>query len=334
MILRYLLIGKLTRDYIIPLNRKAYSDIPGGSLPYTAGGMALWDHGGGLVGKVGEDYPTEWLDNLSAQGFDSDGVSYAADLPDARRFFVYENLESVSHENPLTQYSEIGANLPKSLLGFTPPLAELDSKTRLTAESISPKDIPFSFLDVTFAHICPLDYLSHLTLPTYLRQKRATTITLRPSEGYFQPLFWEEIPAVVKDLTAFHCDEQALQNLFHGKTSDLWEMAETIAGFGVENVVIYRRSRGQYLYNQASRQKWSIPPYPARIIDPTGEIDAFCGGFLAGFRATYDPIEATVYGNISASITVEGVGPLYLLDTLPGLAQARFQTVRNGVRQV
>ena len=60
-----------------------------------------------------------------------------------------------------------------------------------------------------------------------------------------------------------------------------------------------------------------------RVVNPTGAGDAFCGGFLAGYRETYDPLEAALCGNISASLVVEGSGPFYALDVWPGLAEAR-----------
>ena len=66
----------------------------------------------------------------------------------------------------------------------------------------------------------------------------------------------------------------------------------------------------------------------------TGAGDAFCGGFLAGYRKTYEPLEAALYGNVSASLNVEGSGAFYPLDVLPGLAQARLEVLRAMVHEV
>jgi len=70
------------------------------------------------------------------------------------------------------------------------------------------------------------------------------------------------------------------------------------------------------------------------VVDPTGIGDAFCGGFLAGFRHTYDPLQAVLHGNISASMVIEGHGPFYALEALPGLAQARLEALRQSVRKL
>lgn len=111
-------------------------------------------------------------------------------------------------------------------------------------------------------------------------------------------------------------------------------MAEAVAGYGCEIIVIKRGEGGQMLYDAAARTRWEVTAYPSRMVDPTGAGDAFCGGFLSGYRRTYDPLEAMLYGNISASLVVEGNGPFYALDALPGLAQARLEALRQSVRKI
>lgn len=110
-------------------------------------------------------------------------------------------------------------------------------------------------------------------------------------------------------------------------------MADTLAGYGCEVVVIKRGVHGQYVLDTARHTRWAIPAYPANGVDPTGAGDAFCGGFLAGYRDTYDPLEAALRGNISASIMIEGSTPFYAYDVLPSLAQMRLESLRSLVRK-
>jgi ribokinase len=70
------------------------------------------------------------------------------------------------------------------------------------------------------------------------------------------------------------------------------------------------------------------------MVNPTGAGDAFCGGFLVGYRKTFDPLEAVLYGNIAASLVVEGSGPFYALAALPGLAEARLLALKEAVRRL
>ena len=64
------------------------------------------------------------------------------------------------------------------------------------------------------------------------------------------------------------------------------------------------------VYDVKGKHKWEVPAYSARMTDPTGAGDSFCGGFLAGYKKTYDPLQAALYGNVSASLKIEGSGAL------------------------
>ena len=190
------------------------------------------------------------------------------------------------------------------------------------------------FLDANAAHLCPLDYLTHIMLPAILRQRQFTTVTMDPSPGYMNPTFFEDIPALLTGLTAFLPSEEEARLLFQGHSSDLWEIMEALAAYGCEIIVIKRGESGQFLYDGASHTRWEIPSYPARLVNPIGAGDAFCGGFLAGYRRVYDPLQAALYGNISASLVVEGNNPAYALEALPGLAEARLDALKQSARKV
>lgn len=332
-LLRYLLFGKLTRDTILPLEGKPQVDIPGGSLFYAAAGLRLWSNSCGLVGRVGEDYPQEWLTAFDRFGFDRRGIRTLPEAVDVRTFQAYLDDHTCLQDNPVSHFARLGEPFPKSLLGYANPEFQLDSRTQPGILSLRMSDIPQDYLDATAAHLCPMDFISHNLIPPALRRGQITTITLDPGEGYMTPIFWDDIPALVKGLSAFICSERKLMSLFQGRSSDPWEMAETIASYGCEFVVIKRGARGQYLYDSIRRSGWQIPAYPARIVDPTGAGDAFCGGFLTTLRETYDPLEAALRGSVSASLVMEGSGPFYALDTLPGLPQARLESLRGMVRR-
>ncbi len=332
-LLRYLLFGKLTRDTILPLEGKPQVDIPGGSLFYAAAGLRLWSNSCGLVGRVGEDYPQEWLTAFDRFGFDRRGIRTLPEAVDVRTFQAYLDDHTCLQDNPVSHFARLGEPFPKSLLGYANPEFQLDSRTQPGILSLRMSDIPQDYLDATAAHLCPMDFISHNLIPPALRRGQITTITLDPGEGYMTPIFWDDIPALVKGLSAFICSERKLMSLFQGRSNDPWEMAETIASYGCEFVVIKRGARGQYLYDSIRRSGWQIPAYPARIVDPTGAGDAFCGGFLTTLRETYDPLEAALRGSVSASLVMEGSGSFYALDTLPGLPQARLESLRGMVRR-
>ena len=332
--LRFLIAGKLQRDFILPVNGRPALDVAGGSLLYAAYGLQLWDKNIGLIARVGEDFPHEWLEQLALDGFDRRGIRILPKAVDLRFFAAYPDAETRLTSNPVAHFARHGIPYPKSLLGYAEPEPAPDHRRNPTDLTIRTTDFPADYLDATAAHIAPLDYLSHDLLPPALRQGRVTTITLDPGAGYMSPLFWDDFPGLLRGITALLCSEEKLQSLFHARSVDLWEMAEAIAGWGCEIVVIKRGVHGQWVYDHHHHARWIIPAYPAKVIDPTGAGDAFCGGFLAGFRETYDPLEAALRGNISASVAVEGCTPFYLKDVLPSLVNLRLEALRPLVRRL
>lgn len=333
---RFLVAGQLSREYVILPSGNPLLDVPGGNVLYAGVGLAVWepDPAPGIVARVGEDYPQDWLESFTRRGLDTRGVRVLPEAMDVRAFYAFSDRTTRLDEDPVAHFARLGLPFPKALLGYKSNPSPLDSRTRLLPNSLRQGDIPPDFLDANSAHLCGLDYLTHSVLPAVLRQAEFTTITLDPSPGYMNPTFWADVPALITGLTAFLPAEEDVRSLFQSRSDDLWEMAEALAAYGCEIVVIKCGERGQLLYDAASRRRWDIPPYPARLVDPTGAGDAFCGGFLAGYRRTYDPLEAVLYGNISASLVVEGTDPFYALDSLPGLNQARLDALRQSVRKV
>jgi len=333
---RFLIAGQLRREYVILPSSEALLDVPGGNVLYASVGLAIWEREPppAVLARVGEDYPQEWLAEFSRRGLDTRGVRVLPQAVDVRAFSAYLSRTARATDDPVAHFARVSLPFPKALLGYRDPSSTLDSRTRLLPVSLRQGDIPADYLDASAAHLCPLDYLTHSLLPAVLRQAEFTTVTLDPSPGYMNPTFWDDVPALITGLTAFLPSEEEMRSLFQGRSNDLWQMAEALAAYGCEIIVIKRGEGGQLLYDASARARWEIPAYPARLVDPGGAGDAFCGGFLAGYRRTYEPLQAALYGNISASLVVEGVGPFYALESLPGLAQARLEALKQGVRKI
>ena len=333
---RYILLGQLRRDSLILPDGKPRLDVPGGNALYAAAGLMVWEPQArpGIVARVGEEYPREWLNGIEARGVDIQGVQVQPHAVDVRAFAAYPSRYVRSLEDPVRHFARLELPFPRELLGYRGQAPALDSRTQLSPTSLRQGDLPLTYLEASAAHLCPVDYLTHSLLPAVLRQAEFTTVTLDPSPGYMNPTYWHDVAALVTGLTAFTPSEEEVCSLFQGRSDDLWEMAAALAAYGCEIIIIKRGEGGQMLYDAAARRRWEISAYPSRVVDPTGVGDAFCGGFLAGYRRTYDPLEAVLYGNIAASLVIEGAGPFYALDALPGLAEARLEALRQTVRQI
>jgi ribokinase len=332
---RYIIAGSLNRDFIIFPSGEALLDVPGGNVLYTAVGLAIWEPEPppGIIARIGEDFPQSWLKEFSRRGIDIRGVNVLPKKVDVRYFTAFVDGEKV-HNDPVKFFSKAEIPFPKSLLGYKNPTNELDSRTKIGVTSIRKSDFLPEYLGAGAVHIAPLDFLSHNLLPALMHHEGFSIVTLDPSPGYMNATFWGNIPSVVNGLTAFLPSEEEVRSLFRGRSSDLWEMAEALANYGCEIVVIKCGESGQLVYEKETGYKWEIPSYPSRQTFRIGAGDAFNGGFLVGYRRTFDPVEAALYGNISASIVLEGKKALYGLGALPGLADARLESLRQFVRKL
>ena len=333
---RDVFVGDLRREFILTSADEWILDSPGGSLLYACGGYLVWEPRlyPGILTRVGEDYPQNWLEDFVDRGIDVSGVSVLPRSMDLRDCILLEGGNKHRVENHLSYLSQREAALPPGLIGCTSHWPPISTRAARQETAVLEKDIPVLYQSATGAHICPQDFLSHSLMPALLRSKGFSTITLDPCSSYMTPDYFGDFPSLIPGLTAILPSEEDLRDLYKGKPFRLWEIASALGHYGCEIVVIKRGAAGQYLYESATERKWEIPAYPARVINTNGVGDAFCGGFLAGFRRHFDPLEAVLYGSVSASLTMEGHGPFFGLDALPGLADARLEVLRTEVMEV
>lgn len=329
----FIIIGKLAREYILPAEGQPLLDSPGGNVLYAAGGLAVWETHAGLVARLGEDAPRAWMEVLEGRGFDVRGLRIQPGELDLRSFAAYNETLEINNNNPVGHFARLGIPFPKALLGFQPHEETKSLRSKLSPATPLLNDMPTDYMDAGVLHLCPLELTAHLQFMDSLRAAMHT-ITLDPSSGYMIPAGMREVRSVCNGLTAFLPSLEEITSLFWGQTHDVWEMAEALGEFGCEYIIIKCGAEGQLLYDAAKKQRYESPAYPVKVVDPTGAGDAFCGGFLAGYRKDYDALEGVLYGNVSASLAIEGSGPLYALERMPGLAQARLASLREMVRKI
>jgi len=327
---KFLVFGNLTREFLVPAGEQPRLDVPGGSLLYAAAGLKVWESDIGLVGRVGDDYPRTWLNDLKSRGFDTMGVRILPQELDLREFISYNENFEMNQGSPITQFARRGMTFPKSLLGYQPSVEREPEE----AKKLLVTDIPEEYLSARAALFCPMELSTQNQLISGLKRGNVHSFILDPSPASMTPKARRELPALLNGVTALLLSEGELRNLFWGETHDLWEMAESVSLYGCEYIVVKCGANGQLLYVAGTKRKVEIPAYPARIADPTGAGDAFDGGFLAGYCKNYDPLEGVFYGSVSASLKLEGSGAFYPLEVLPGLAEARLNAVKGLARDV
>jgi sugar/nucleoside kinase (ribokinase family) len=91
---------------------------------------------------------------------------------------------------------------------------------------------------------------------------------------------------------------------------------------------------GALVHRAGSADVVVVPAVPAAVRDATGAGDAFCGGFLSGFAAGGDVVEAALRGAVSASYALGAVGPAGLVGVAADDVRARQATLRVRIERV
>ncbi|NJN79962.1 MAG: M20/M25/M40 family metallo-hydrolase [Anaerolineales bacterium] len=289
----FLIAGKLTREYLLPPNGSPLLDSYGGSLLYSAGGLAVWDKNIGLIARINEEYPQTWLTEFQKRGFDTHGIETVSENFDLRSFIAYTDSNERSHTSAVSHFARRELTFPKTLLGYQPPDESIKDLRKMDSSSPSALDVPKEYRDVTHIHLCPFDFASQSQMVNLFKNASNQTVTLDPAPAYMTPRFWRDLRLVLQGVTAFHPSEEEIRALFWGETNDLWDMANRISDYGVKFVIIKRGSFGQILYDSINKKRYEIPAYPSRVADPTGTGDAILWWIFSRFSKNTRPASSS-----------------------------------------
>jgi len=335
-ITRYIIAGLLTRDFFIYPNGKVKNDLPGGDALFAAVGLRLWDEQIGIISRISPDYPASWLHQMNQAGFAQSGLQIAEQPFEQRRFIAYPEWDMPTSENPPSHYARIRQAIPVGLADyFTTQMQKEVQDANRQNSTLRLKDIPAEFLDASCAHISRMPLQTQKHCLTLFQHEGIPNISWMPDSSIMNPIKMKELENITKGVHIFFTTMKDLQALFHHTSFDVWEKIMALAEMGCENICVLNGIGEQYIYSTQQKQRWMIPAYPfTRMNDITGHEAAFCGGFIAGFRLTYDPLEAALRGNISSSIMNESFGAFNALDFLPELSHERLHLIRGLARKI
>src|SRR3972149_7891765 len=329
-----IIAGKLQRNTIRPAKGSPMVDIPGGDLLYTAAGFLVWEKDIGLLARVGEDYPHNWLESFSQAGMDTTGIRILPESMDLRNFLAYDDRFERIYRNPISLFVNRGIPFPKFLSGYLAPIPVIKDQDKVDPSSPRPGDIPPAYQKPRNAHLCEMELVTVTRFVSSFREMGTQYISIDPAEEWMLPENWAAISLLLNGISAFLPSRKSLLTLFSQKTTSLIEIAEAISSENCEMVAIKCGAQGQMVHDGKSGISWQVPAYPVNITDPTGAGAAFCGGFMAGLAISADPLQAALMGNVSASISLEGSGIFHILQGQPGLAQARMTSLKEEVREL
>lgn len=299
-----LVIGQATIDDINREGEGLVAErIPGGDSIYSALGASIWPVKTGVVTIVGRDYPYEKMHLATCRPEMTDWAGLMAyDGPSlhARAFYARDGAREF----------------------------RWDDESLNTVLCPGVEDIPPQWLEVPLVHLAPSGPKQQLELTRYFSGKGAL-VSLDVEKHFIQydrqsileclqlnPIF---IPSIehIKMLSGVDSDE----------IDDLWPWISTC---GVSLAVIKCGSRGAWVVDVVNKKKWLVGVVPhLSLVDVTGAGDAFCGGFMAGYLFTRDPVLSAAYGAVSASFIVESLGARRPAHFLESLAQKRLQQLQD-----
>jgi len=326
-----IIVGDIFFETIIHHDGRVLLNSPGGSALYCAAGFRIWGKHPGILSKIIENRPTSWMQTYQSEGCDTTGIKRIRGAFDQERFYAINEEGKIAVDSPQKYFFAINQPLPKFLLGYEPPQASKEVTHSLQPSSITPDDIPQEFFQISQLVIAPTDLYTQMIVPPFYRSKTDGHLIFCGADTFMQPSYWYEFPPLIRGAQAFVASEDQLKRLFLGKNENMWEMVEFVAATGVEVVLIFSDSGDHFLYDQPAQKKYRIPRYPISPINPIGVYPAFCGGFSSGYITHFDPLESALMASVTASIKMEGAGPLFLLQTMPELAQARVNALRERI---
>jgi sugar/nucleoside kinase (ribokinase family) len=230
----------------------------------------------GLVGAVGGDFPSEFVDLLAARDIDVSGLRTIAG--EKTFFWAGKYLDDMNTRETIdTQLNVLQGYEPAIPAEFaaTPFVFLANAEPRLQLHVIEQIDRPrFLVLDTM-----------NLWIDTALDGLREA---------------FSKVDAVIIN------DSEA--RMLTGER-DIMTAAEKVLDMGPDTAIIKRGEYGAFLFSRMG--KFAIPAYPvAGVFDPTGAGDSFAGGFM-GYLAAQDSTDfaalkrAMVYGTVIASFNVE-----------------------------
>ena len=319
--------GGILLDTVVAADGTVHADGLGGNAAYSAAGARLWASAG-CVGVVPRNFPARWLAMLREAGINTSGVHRVdEDVEGTEWFFHRADGSRVDHLHGGTGVLAPGMRLSPAEAG------RLEQQLRAggpqprgfgafrAAHPVEPGHVPAAFWRAGVGvHQAPNRTDAQLRLLARARDHGAT-VSLDPGRQA-DGMTDAEVEAALAGCDVFLPSEKELRALVPGK--EPVEAVLALAGRGAL-VVGKLGPAGSVVAGCHPGQLTHVPALPCQAPDPTGAGDAYCGGFLAAFVRTRNPVLAACCGTVSASFAVAGFGPWSLLAAPAAEAAARLR---------
>ena len=337
----FLAVGNCTLDDVVTPDGTISPRQLGGNAVYAAVGMRLWGVDVSIVSVVGSDYSSEWLERLAGAGIDISAVVRIEEphLLRSRAFYFADGsrtdrVEEARSTLPVhtgdiidleSEYADTGSPLHRRIWpSFCPDLSQwADLARHACFVHLAPGPLPCSRANAAFLkRLRGEDVVVSFDWPWWDWDREAQIdANLLRNIDFLLPSI-EEL-AIHAD-AVFEADSGTEKQQGH-----IFEAAQQLLALGPQGFGVKMGARGMRLLLQGQEDWSQIPAYSTEAVDPTGAGDAFCGGFLVGLAHTGSPLQAALYGAVSASFIIEDFGVLHALNVEPAQAHSRLRQLQD-----
>lgn len=291
---RLVMVGELTLDEIIVEDVGSFWKEPGGGALYSALGALVWGAQPVLCSAVGSNYPDDIIRDLTNAGIDTVGITPI----EGNGLGIWLLYESGGYRHQVPKAS--GATFERM------------DRTRRPWDELALET-------VDGVHVAPQTVSGQIDANQ--RVSRAGVIsTMDVMVEPFIEIERYRTGEAIQGATALLLNETESRQIW-GEMNPKELRDELSELGGIKHLVVKQGERGAKIVT--SDDVVQIPALSHNAIDPTGAGDAFSGGFLAGLVRTGDPVEAGIWGAVSASITVEVRGATEILKRI------KYSEIRN-----
>ena len=274
-----LIIGTVAFDAIeTPFGKT--DKIVGGSATYVGYSATKLGVNPKLVAVVGDDFPTETINDLKNAGFDLEGLQVKKE---EKTFFW-----SGKYHNDMNSRDTL--------------ITELN-----VLELFNPV-IPDSYQDCTYLMLGNL--APALQTQVIRGLKNRPKLIAMDTMDFWMDIAMDDLKETISKVDVLTINDEEARQL-SGEYS-LLTAAEKIQAMGPKYLIIKKGEHGALLFH--GKEMFYAPALPLAFVkDPTGAGDTFAGGFM-GYLASTDDVSfenmkrAVVYGSALASFTVEEFG--------------------------
>ncbi|WP_269685970.1 PfkB family carbohydrate kinase [Flavobacterium lacustre] len=297
---KLLIVGTVAFDAIeTPFGKT--DKILGGAGTYIGLSASFFNLQSAIVSVVGDDFPQEYLDLLTARNIDISGL----EVVKGGKTFFWSGL----YHNDLNSRDTLATEL-NVLADFQPK-------------------VPQNYKD---ADVVMLGNLHPLVQSSVLDQMESKPkLVVLDTMNFWMDCALPELLDVIKRVDVITINDEEARQL-SGEYS-LVKAAAIIHEMGPKYVVIKKGEHGALLFHD--KQIFFAPALPLEeVFDPTGAGDTFAGGF-AGFITQSENVSfenmknAIIYGSNLASFCVEKFGTERMIDLEQQEVQSRLKQFKS-----